>query len=183
MKRVHKILVSITAFAALGLSAGAYAEPSGMPGGPEACPHEYGVMGGRGGPGKGQTDFAAAAATRLDKLKGELKITADQEKAWQAFAGKAKQQVESMQAMRDKMQPPAAGVPALSAPERMDKGIEFMKQRLANMEAMNASLKDLYAVLTPEQKALADKHFSHHPAQRGQRMMRRGPAAGAPAAK
>ena len=184
MKRVHKVLVSIAAFAALGLSINdaAFAEPFGM-GGPEACPHEQGMMGhgGPGGPGakdgKGQADFAAIAAKRLDKFRSELKITASQENAWQAFAGKAKQQVEGMQAMHDKMHPASAktaDAANVSAPERMDKGIEFMKQRLASMEAMNAALKDLYAVLTQEQKAIADKHFTHQQEQRGKRMMRRG---------
>lgn len=180
MKRVQKILISIAAFSALGLSANfsAHAEPYGMMG-PEACPYDKEMMRGPGGKGakgamsrKGQADFAATATTRLDKLKTELKITADQENAWQTFAGKAKQQVESMQTMRDKMPPPAASGPALSAPERMDKGIEFMKQRLTSMEAMNASLKDLYAVLTPEQKAVADKHFMHHPQHRRDRARR-----------
>ncbi len=188
MKRVQKILLGISAFTALGLSAGstwAEADGFGMMG-PEACAHERGMMGGRRGidgprgpNAKSQADFAAAAAARLDKLKGELKITAEQETAWQAFAGKAKQQVENMQSMRGKLQPPAASATAsatpatLSAPERMDKGIEFMKQRLSNMEAMNASLKDLYAALTPEQRVIADKHFTHHPEQRERRMMRR----------
>jgi len=189
MKRVQKVLLGIAAFAALGLSGNSavYAEPLGMMG-PEACPYDHDMMGhgGPGGPGakgakgaKGQADFAATAASRLEKLRAELKITASQESAWQAFAGKAKQQVEAMQAMHDKMHPAAASAdkapaPAnLSAPERMDKGIEFMKQRVADMESMNASLKDLYAVLTPEQKAIADKHFMHHPEQHGKRMMRR----------
>lgn len=177
MKRVQKVLIGIAAFTALGLSANhsAYAEPYGMMG-PEACPYDNDMMRGPGGKGamsrKGQADFAATATSRLDKLKTELKITADQESAWQNFAGKARQQVESMQAMRDKMPPPAARGPALSAPERMDRGIEFMKQRLASMEAMNASLKDLYAVLTPEQKAIADKHFMHHPQHRRDRSRR-----------
>ncbi|MBP9713542.1 MAG: Spy/CpxP family protein refolding chaperone [Sterolibacterium sp.] len=189
MKRVQKIVLGIAAFTAIGLSAETvWAEPGGwgmMGAGPEACPHEKGMMRGKMSGKAGQADFAAAATARLDKLKTTLKITAAQETAWQAFAGKAKQQIESMQTMRapSPSQPAAANTPALSAPERMDKGIEFMKQRLTNMEAMNTALKDLYAVLTPEQKAVADQHFSHHPEQRRGRMMRRGAASGAPAAQ
>jgi hypothetical protein len=34
-----------------------------------------------------------------------------------------------------------------------------MKQRLAEMENNASALKNLYAVLTPEQKAIADRHF------------------------
>lgn len=46
-----------------------------------------------------------------------------------------------------------------SAPERMSQHTEMMKQRLAGMETMANAVKDLYAILTPEQKAIADKHF------------------------
>jgi Spy/CpxP family protein refolding chaperone len=52
----------------------------------------------------------------------------------------------------------------------MEKGIEFMKQRLSHMEVMLGALKDLYAALTPEQRAIADKHFSHMAKQRRERM-------------
>lgn len=191
MKRMQKIIVSIAAFSALGLMAETtLAQPGGwgmgMMGGPENCPYEQGSRGMMRGKMQGRmaaTDFSAAAAARLDKFKTDLKITPAQDAAWQAFAGKAKQQVESMQAMHQ--QQPPAGNTAVSAPERMDKGIEFMKQQLANMETMNAALKDLYAVLTPEQKAIADQHFNQHsgPQNRQKRMMRNAPvAAPAPAA-
>lgn len=190
MKRAHKLLVSVAAFTALGLSS-AQAQPFGPMGNPEFCPHIPGMgMGmmragkGPGAQGKGQINFAANAAARLDKLKTDLKITPEQDKAWQAFADQSKQQVEQMQALRDSFKPPAADAPALSTPERMDKGIEFMKQRLTHMEAMNAALKNLYAVLTPEQKSVVEKHFSQRPVAQGRgqgrgqgqgRMMRRAP--------
>jgi len=199
MKRMQKIIVGIAAFSALGLMAETtLAQPGGwgMMGGPGNCPSEHGMMRGKMQGKTGAPDFAAAASARLDKFKAELKITAAQDAAWQAFVGKAKQQIENMQTMcpQAQAQPPASKAATLSAPERMDKGIEFMKQRLASMETMNAALKDLYAVLTPEQKAIADQHFErHHGPQGGQkRMMRNNPApagnaapapAAAPAAK
>lgn len=92
--------------------------------------------------------------SHLADLKTALKITTAQEGAWQAFATKAKQQAETMQAMRGKMQD-ATG----TAPERMAQRTEMMKQHLGSMETMTAAVKDLYAVLTPEQKAIADQHF------------------------
>lgn len=190
MKRVHKLFISIAALTSLGLG-GAYAQPAGPTGpfgGPEFCPHGpgMGMMGGRGGQaaqakGKSKMDFAANAAARLEQLKTELKLTPAQEKAWQAFADQSKQQMGQMQTMRDQFQPPAANAPQPPMPERMDKAIEFMKQRLTHMEAMNASMKELYATLTPEQKTVVEKHFAQRPAQgQGQgrgRMMRRAPAA------
>ena len=36
-----------------------------------------------------------------------------------------------------------------------------MTQHLAGMQAVNAALKDLYAVRTPEQRSIADRSFGH----------------------
>ena len=43
---------------------------------------------------------------------------------------------------------------------RCAKRSERMKSHVASMEARTAAVKYLYAVLTPEQKAIADKQFS-----------------------
>ena len=65
----------------------------------------------------------------------------------------------------------AAGAQA-APPDRMIQRAELMKQRTASMEAMGTALKDLYAVLTPEQKAVADQHFG------GWRVAQAGPRGG-----
>jgi len=52
----------------------------------------------------------------------------------------------------------AASTPT-HAPERMARGIAFMKQRLSSMENMQAALQELYGTLTPEQQLIADRHF------------------------
>lgn len=190
MKRMQKIILGIAAFTALGLTAETtFAQPCGWGMGNDAgnAPQGRGMMRDKMQQKAGPANCATAAAARLDQFKSELKITAAQDAAWQTFAGKTKQQVESMQTMNPQSQLSGNKAPALSAPERMDKGIEFMKQRLANMESMSAALKDLYAVLTPEQKLIADQHFNDHhgPQNRQNRMMRRAPthanAAPAPA--
>ena len=126
----------------------------------------YGGMGPRGGgwgPGGGAGP-AANADAHLAFLKSELKITSEQEAAWQAYAGQMKQQAERMQAAFSQPR-----TPAQSAPERARQRAEFAKQRAAAMESTSAALKDLYAVLTPEQKAIADQHFG------GARMAQNGP--------
>lgn len=87
-------------------------------------------------------DPAAFAEARIGQLKTELNITAAQESAWQAFAGKAKQQAQSMQDLRTKLL--QADGPT---PDRMIQRTGFMKQRIGSMESMNAAIKDLYAVL------------------------------------
>ncbi len=158
MKHLHRFVLGITVATALGLSGAASAHGGGGMGAGQNCLHEQGMMWQHDMAGKCEHITPAMIEKHFDQFRSELKITASQEAAWQAFVAKAKQQHEAGQAMGEKMM---SGTPAASAPERMDKGIEMMKQRIANMEAMSAALKDLYAVLTPEQKAVADRHFAH----------------------
>lgn len=172
MKRLHKILIGTAGVLAVAAATVVVAAPrDGM-----------GHCGGEG-PGMGMMhgdhmrggDVAAMAEKRLANLKNELKITAQQEPAWQAFAAKATEQAKAMQAqhqqnMQERDKAGTAGVPA---PERMAQHLDQMKQRLANMESMQASVKNLYAALTPEQRALADKHFERmHRGPGGHRMHR-----------
>lgn len=106
---------------------------------------------------RGMMDPAARVDERLSRLRTDLKITAQQEPLWQAFAEKSKAESgKGMQAMRDQMK----GDTPAAAPERMAKMHDAMKDRLAAMESVNESFKRLYGALTPEQKAVADKHFS-----------------------
>ena len=118
-----------------------------------------GMMGGYGpgyGMGPGMMGAWGNADESLAALKTELGITDKQDGAWQAFAKNAKQQSESRKAWFAKMQE-ARG--AGSAPELLALQTEHMKQRQAEMAANAAALKDLYATLTPEQKAIADQRF------------------------
>ena len=114
--------------------------------GPGAC--------GGAGPGFAGVNPAERADARLAFLKNELSITAEQQGAWDAYANQVKAQAATMAAFRS--QPPAA---AESAPDRIAQRAERMKLRANQAEAMSAAVKDLYAALTPEQKAIADQHF------------------------
>jgi len=105
---------------------------------------------------------AAAVEGHLAALKVELKISSDQESAWKTFTDQARQQADTMIARRTQMFSQAPATP-LSAPERLAQRTEFAKQGLASMEVMSAAVKDLYAVLTPEQKTLADRLLAHGP--------------------
>ncbi len=185
MKSSRKTILAVTAAAALAaMSTLSYAFPPGYgpgsgpcaagggPGmmgyGPQGGPGMmgYGGMGPRGGWGPGRSaNPVANAEARLAFVKTELKITGDQESAWQAYAAQVKQQAESMQALFAR---PAA--PAQSAPDRASQRAQFAKQRAAAMEATSAALKDLYAALTPDQKTVADQYFGGpRPAQYGAR--------------
>jgi Spy/CpxP family protein refolding chaperone len=119
--------------------------------GPGAC-----FQGVGGGPGFGPGAAANPGEffeNRLAGLKSELKITSAQEGAWNAYAEEAKRQSESRRQWMTTMH----GSGAASLPERIELRNQIWKQREAQSETMAQKLKDLYAVLTPEQKPIADQ--------------------------
>lgn len=151
MKLNGKIVSGLLATTAIAFGISAYAQPGMMQG--MGCDH--------GGPGMGMQgkgmgmmgDPSARAEQHLSQFKSQLKVTPQQEPLWQAFAEKMKANAgQGMKAMRENMQQP------MTAPERMDKMTAAMKERLAAMESTHESFKRLYEALTPEQKAVADKH-------------------------
>jgi hypothetical protein len=119
------------------------------------------MMGGQGGPGGRQGgvkfDPAQRAEQHLGQFKNQLKITAEQEPLWQAYAEKMKAEAgKGMQAMRA-----TATDTKLSAPERMAKRQGQMEEHLVAMKGVHEGFSRLYAGLTPEQKAIADQHVAH----------------------
>ena len=177
MRNNRKIIVGLVAAAALAASSSFVVaqpeRPAGGDGYQSAGPGtSHGAMMGHHGPRAGHmghhkghgkwSNPAAAVEGHLAALKVELKITPDQDKAWQAFTAKAKAQADTMIARRAQMsaQAPAANQ---TAPERLAQRTERMKQGVASMETMTAAVKDLYGVLTPEQKTLADQQLARGP--------------------
>jgi periplasmic protein CpxP/Spy len=149
MDSSRKIFAAIVAAGIMGAGAIAWAQP-----GPGGCDGRMGMM--RGGMQGVNFDPAARAEQRLTQLKADLKLTAAQEPLWQVFAEKAKSEAgKGFQAMRDQTQDLS-----LSAPERMARRTEVMKQRVAAMESVNGSFKTLYDALTVDQKRVADIHAS-----------------------
>jgi hypothetical protein len=100
-------------------------------------------------------DPAERAEQRLDYMKYQLKITAAQEPLWNAYAEKMKAKAGGMGKGMRSMRGTADDT--LSAPERMAKMQSFMEERLAAMKDVHESFERLYAALTPEQQAVADK--------------------------
>lgn len=115
---------------------------------------------------------AASLDTRLAEWKSELKITAAQEPAWNKYQALVLQQAETAQATRSAMQaqmqdPKAAGtVDHTAQHQAMD------KVRQEHQAARAAARNELLAVLTPEQKALAEQRLG---AGYGRHMSMRGP--------
>lgn len=166
MKAASKLLAAVAVAAAVGSAfaagpgwrvgpgpAAGYgpgAENCAMSGGAGAG---YGpMMGGPGGGGRmgGGMLNPAAAEARLDAVKAALKITAEQENAWNAYAAAVTAQADQRVKFRDEM---AATDPAARA------GLQS-KHFAANAESaqqVGAARDGLYAVLTAEQKASADR--------------------------
>lgn len=162
MRRIHKILAGAAGSLAFVVATAVVAAPYGGMG-PGMGGWGFGHMGpGMGGWGMGMMHggpAGAMSAQYLDQLKTELAITAPQEPAWQAFAEKAAAQAALMQAMH--AQRHQAADPNTPVPDRMTQHLGLMSQRLAGMQDVSAALKDLYAVLTPEQRSLADQRFGY----------------------
>jgi hypothetical protein len=109
------------------------------------------------GPATAATGPVERTEQRLAFLKNALKLTPEQETAWNAYAAQVKTQATATQEFH--AQPPSA---AQSPVERMEQQAEHMNLRAKQVTAASAAVKDLYAVLTPEQKAVADRYFGGH---------------------
>jgi hypothetical protein len=97
---------------------------------------------------------------RLEKLKTDLKLNANQEAAWTEWAGKIKGDRKSWEEKRKN----AESWASLPAPDRMEKMLAFSKEHIARQEARLAATKTFYAMLSPEQRQIFDKEFKfeHH---------------------
>lgn len=124
-------------------------------------PGMHGMRGGMVGP-----ESPAVTGARLSDLKTELKITAAQDSAWQAYATVVQTQAEQRQAHRTQMQALMQDPKAAAAVDHAAQHEAMMKLRDEHLAARSAALKDLYAVLTPEQKALADQRLQAMPGHR-----------------
>ena len=97
-----------------------------------------------------QAKRAERQAQHAAKLRAELKLTPQQEPAFNAFLAAGKP------AQRPQARGEHGKLAALPAPQRLQQRIERQKQRTARMEARLAALNNLYAVLSPEQKQVLD---------------------------
>lgn len=150
MKTTRKILAGL--ILAAGIGGVAVAQPGmGMKGGCDGS-GPMGQMGQMGRHAAMKFDPAERAERHLDYMKYQLKITAAQEPLWNAYAEKMQAKAgKGMQALRDSTDA------KLTAPERMAKMQSLMEAHLASMKDVHESFSRLYAALTPEQQAVADK--------------------------
>jgi hypothetical protein len=108
----------------------------------------------------GMMGMADHVEGRIAFLKAELKITEAQTSQWNAFADALRSNASRM-----------SGIPAimmqggmmgqdgasLSAPDRLDHMEKMMSVMLETVKATKSALAPLYAVLTEEQRKIADQ--------------------------
>jgi len=197
MKTTTKIIAAAAATLSLALAGAVFAHPGGGMGWGPGMGHGPGMgmgpgmgygpgMGGMGpgmgygpgmgmgpgmrgmGPGAGGSDMAAATAGRLAALKVQLKITAAQDSAWKAYESVVTQQSTAMQAKRDDFHAKLQNTQPGATPADMAAHRDAMfALRESGFAANSAALKDLYAVLTPEQRAIADRTMNYAGGRRG----------------
>lgn len=181
MKTASKIIAGVAVTLSLAVTGAVLAQPGYGPGfGGMGYGMGYGPGGHMGGgPGFGRMgygmgpggyDMAAAAAGYTAQLKAQLKITPEQEKAWKAYEGVVTQQAAAMQTLRDQFHAQWQDAkPGAAAPDMAAQHQAMFELRQSSLTAQSAALKDLYAVLTPEQKAIADRGVGFAGGQRGPR--------------
>ena len=154
MKTTGKITLGILAGLGIAASATVLAHEHGPMMGHNPM-MEHGTMMGHGPDGCGPMAMGMAGEpeAHLGKLKTELKLTAEQEPTWQVFEKTVKAQQNEHRGKHDM----AKGA------DPMQGRIEFMEQRLAGMKTVAKARADLYAVLTPEQKVVADRMMMNGP--------------------
>jgi esterase/lipase len=119
---------------------------------------------------------------RIAYLHSALKITQAQESQWNAFADVMR---ENNQTMMQLFEQRKAGTEQRSALDDMKQYAQISQARADGMQKLVTAFEPLYASLSPEQKALADKTFreqhEHRPGKQGKKHRQGGKAAPAPA--
>jgi hypothetical protein len=135
---------------------GAFAQGTG-PGG--------GTRGGSPGGGGGwmSAPRAAVAPTpsspmiqvQLDQLEDDLRLSKEQQPAWNDYAAKVAALMDDVRRARE-----PARAPAGTATEQLDLVAATARKRIAAIDEIAESGRVLYALLTPEQKAIADRRLA-----------------------
>jgi Spy/CpxP family protein refolding chaperone len=119
---------------------------------------QHGGQGGHGG--MRGAENATDAPARLAAVKSELKLTAAQEPVWQKFEGVVLQQAQAREALRTAMQARMQDPSAAANVDHAAQRASMMKLRETDRAARETARQELMAVLTPEQKSLADQRLS-----------------------
>ena len=124
-----------------------------------------GMMGGTAMPmgcmaGSGMP-MAADIERRIGSLRTELKIVSAQAGAWSAFADVLRANARRAGPVHAAMMSGSGGAAPLSLERRLDLHDQALATSLSNLRALKPALVRLYATLSAEQKATADRLLAH----------------------
>lgn len=164
MKTIRKMLVIGVTVAGLGIAAGGVMAQSA----PAAAPAATQDAKPRMTPEQHRARMQERIAKRTDRLKEKLKLTPEQEPAWNAWVSRMKP--EAGPDKRQRMTRPEWE--KLSAPERMERQLSHMKKMEEALAKRLEATKSFYAALTPEQQKVFNeataraksghRHGRHH---------------------
>ena len=106
------------------------------------------------------TETAAAntaVPVALDRLEDDLKLTEAQRPAWYAYADRVQKLSDVMSRTRFELR---TGSLTGSATDQLEHILADERSRLAAAQEIAALGRELYVVLTPEQKTLADRRLA-----------------------
>jgi hypothetical protein len=95
---------------------------------------------------------------QLDRLEEDLRITAAQQAAWDAYARKVIRLADDV--ARARFAARATQEAPATALQQFDRLADVARNRLTAVDEIANAGRALYAVLTPEQKALADRRLA-----------------------
>ncbi len=144
----NKLLIALAVSALLASGAIMAEPPQDPPPGPG--------MEGPGPHGMSEGERAEFMEFKLEKLHKALKLTQNQEAAWNDWSEKIKAGQPGWKDRKKEFE----GMANLPVPERMEKMLAFAKERVARLEEHLAATKAFYEKLTPEQRQTFDKEFS-----------------------
>jgi len=98
----------------------------------------------------------APVLVQLDQLESELKLTPQQHAAWNAYADKVLRLADDMTRSRFVARTSPEPTEATAA-QQLDRLADTERNRLTAVEEIAEAGKALYAMLTSEQKAIADR--------------------------
>ena len=124
-------------------------------------------MGSRRGSGRVGPDRAAKTQEKpqnsvdqlaliLAELQEDLKLTADQQAAWDAYA----RNVEALASDLARERGRTKEVMQMQVLQRLDHAVDVARDRLTAVEDIAAAAKKLYAGLTPEQRSVANPRLA-----------------------
>jgi hypothetical protein len=121
---------------------------------------QEGGRGRRGGAPEGEDPDRTAAArgslagelgAQLAAVKKRLKLQPNQQAAWDTYV----RRIEAL--MEDMFRGIPAPLPNESAPHQINRRVDIVRNRLAAMEDIADAAGQLYALLSPDQRELADE--------------------------